>query len=356
MVMSLLKNARMYTLKISFSFIFLVTFLACGDTDPSRDFGILLEEGGKKFQMNQQVGIRLKNTSGRQVDSVRYTIGDMPLEAPQGKVTLTAPTLGKKVLGARIYSEGETFEVQKEILLLAAQKPEIYTYEVVNTFPHDQQAFTQGLEFSGDTLYESTGRKGASTLRQVDFRTGEVLKVTPLEKQYFGEGLTVWNDTIFMLTWQEGTGFYFNRDNLERLGSFKYGNSKEGWGLCNDGRRLYKSDGTERIWILNPSTLREEGYIETVTDRSAFNKANELEYVDGKIYANVWQKESMMIIDAKTGAIEGVVNFGGLSDQVTQHKDLDVFNGVAYHPERETFFVTGKNWDKLFEVRIFKRE
>jgi glutamine cyclotransferase len=117
-----------------------------------------------------------------------------------------------------------------------------------------------------------------------------------------------------------------------------------------------KSDGTQRIWKLNPSTLEEEDYIETVTDRSVFNKANELEYVGGKIYANVWQKESMMIIDAQTGAIEGVVNFGGLSKEVTQHRDLDVFNGVAYHKGRQTFFVTGKNWDKLFEVRIVKRD
>jgi glutamine cyclotransferase len=162
-------------------------------------------------------------------------------------------------------------------------------------------------------------------------------------------------DTIYMLTWKAGTGLLFDRTSLRQLGSFRYGKSKEGWGLCNDGKKLFKSDGTQRIWILDPETLQEEEYIETVTDKSVFNKANELEYVNGKLYANVWQKESMMIIDAETGAIEGVVNFGGLKQRVTPHKDLDVFNGVAYHPGRETFFVTGKNWDKLFEVRILKR-
>ena len=159
-----------------------------------------------------------------------------------------------------------------------------------------------------------------------------------------------------MLTWQARTGFMFDRQTLRRLGSFRYGESQEGWGLANDGKRIFKSDGTQRIWILDPATLREDGYIETVTDKSVFNKANELEYLDGKLYANVWQKESMMIIDAASGAIEGVVNFGGLKERVGQHRDLDVFNGVAYHPGRNTFFVTGKNWDTLFEVRILKKD
>jgi glutamine cyclotransferase len=177
-----------------------------------------------------------------------------------------------------------------------------------------------------------------------------------LERQYFGEGITIMGDSLYMLTWQSNTGFIYDANSLERLGSFNYGDSREGWGLCNDGTQIYKSDGSAKIWKLNPLTLRETGFIETVTNTSIFNKANELEYVDGKIYANVWRKPSMMIIDAATGVIEGVVNFGGLRDKVTQHPELDVFNGVAYHRERETFFVTGKNWDRLFEVRIIPRD
>ncbi len=125
--------------------------------------------------------------------------------------------------------------------------------------------------------------------------------------------------------------------------------------LTNNGEKILKSDGTERIWFLNPETLAEEGYIETVTNKSVFNMANELEYINGKIYANVYQKPSVMIIDAQSGAIEGVINFGGLKEKVTKHAELDVLNGVAYHPERKTFFVTGKNWDKMFEVKITKK-
>jgi glutamine cyclotransferase len=346
----------MSVLKILKATVALTLFIACGESNPANNFTIELQEGGTKFQEGQQVNLQIKSKAGQQVDSARYFLDDRPLPMEAGKVILKAPTLGNKKLQARIYSEGETIDLEKEILLLAQEQPEIYTYEIINSFPHDRNAFTQGLEFHGDTLYESTGRKGTSSLRKIDYRTGRVLKSVDLEKTYFGEGITILGDTIYMLTWQEGTGFLFDRESLGKIGSFRYGKSREGWGLCNDGKHLYKSDGTQRIWLLDPATLEEKGAIQTVTNRSVFNKANELEYVDGKIYANVWQKESMMIIDAGSGAIEGVVNFGGLSKQVTQHRDLDVFNGVAYHPERKTFFVTGKNWDKLFEVRIVKRD
>ena len=163
------------------------------------------------------------------------------------------------------------------------------------------------------------------------------------------------DNKVIQLTWQNKIGYVYNSKDLSKIESFSYGESKEGWGLCNDGNRIYKSDGTEKIWILNPETYIEEDHIETVTNKSIFNKANELEFVDGKIFANVWQKESMMIINATSGAIEGVVNFSGLKSKVEQHDALDVLNGIAYHPERGTFFVTGKNWSKLFEVIITKK-
>ncbi len=334
---------------------FLVFFLACGDDDPSRGFRLDTEPGGKRFQVGNTIAVSVKNRTDREADSVSYFLDEQRLDNVQGRLTLQAGRLGEKTLRAEVFSEGETIRLEKEIELLAARAPEIYTYEVIQTYPHDRDAFTQGLEFRGDTLYESTGQKGASSLRKVDFRTGEVLARVDLDRQYFGEGITILGDTLYMLTWQNGNGFMYDPETLDPIGSFAYGESREGWGLCNDGQRIFKSDGTQRIWLLDPRTLEETGHIETVTDKSVFNKANELEYVDGKIYANVWQRPSMMIINAASGAIEGVVNFSGLENQVTQHEQLDVFNGVAYHPGRQTFFVTGKRWDKLFEVRILKR-
>ncbi|MEK9517532.1 MAG: glutaminyl-peptide cyclotransferase, partial [Flavobacteriaceae bacterium] len=219
-------------------------------------------------------------------------------------------------------------------------------------------AYTQGLEFYRDTLYESTGLKGKSSLRKVDFKTGEVYKQIALDQVYFGEGISILNDKLYQLTWQGNMGFQYQPDQLKMERSFSYQNSKEGWGLCNDRQRLYKSDGTHQIWILDPQTQKEMDKIQVMTDKNALKKINELEWVDGKIYANTYQfkKEVGIIIDPQSGAVEGVIDFSGLKSKVEQVSNLDVLNGIAYHPKRKTFFVTGKNWSKLFEVKILPKE
>lgn len=342
------------------SFIgFLLFFLGCGgDADPSKYFSIQLEDN--KLQQNQKVGVALKNKKDIEISEVHYYMDGEELPLEDGKLTMNVKTLGNKTLVAKFNIEEQPVEVEEKIRLLAASTPEIYTYEVINTYPHDPMAYTQGLEFSNGVLYESTGKRGASTVRKINFETGEILQKIDLENTFFGEGITILNNKLYQLTWQSRMGFVYNPENLEQIKTFTYGESREGWGLCNDGEKLYKSDGTEKIWFLDPETLEEQGYIETVTNKSIFNKANELEYVNGKIYANVYQKESMMIIDATSGAIEGVVNFGGLKNKVNRGPEWDdtnsVLNGVAYHKEKETFFVTGKNWDKLFEVKIRKKD
>jgi len=347
---------------MNFTKFFILSLLALmynscggGNTTTSELFSIELEGNKTKFQQHDKVKISIKSKKGTAIDNVVYSIDNKVVNLENGSISLNFERLGNKEIKAEISYDGTKGEVDKTIKVLAANPPAVYTYEIVNTFPHDIKAFTQGLEFHQDTLYETTGKKGRSSLRKVNFNTGEVLQQVDLDNAYFGEGLTVLNDKIYQLTWQSGTGFVYRLSDLKKTDSFKYGASKEGWGLCNDGEHLYKSDGTEKIWLLNPETLVEEGYIQTVTNKSVFNKANELEYVDGKIYANVWQKESMMIINATSGAIEGVINFSGLKEKVTAHKELDVLNGVAYHPGRKTFFVTGKNWDKMFEVTLRKK-
>ncbi len=346
--------------KILSSLCLLVFFLGCGgNADPSKLFSIELEGKQSKFQQNQEVGVAIKNKKNIEIEAIIYSIDGKTLPLSNGKIKLDMPTLGNKNLVAKINLGEESVEITKKIRLLSAKAPEVYTYDIINTYPHDTKAYTQGLEFHNGILYESTGKKGASTVRKVNFKTGEILQKIDLDNSVFGEGITLMNDKLYNLTWRSGIGYVFNPSNLEKIKNFSYGNSREGWGLCNDGSKLYKSDGTEKIWFLNPETLEEQGYIETVTNKSIFNKANELEYVDGKIYANVYQKESMMIIDATSGAIEGVINFGGLKGKVKKGPEWDennsVLNGVAYHKERGTFFVTGKNWDKLFEVNIRKK-
>ncbi len=346
----------MHSIKIA-TFCIALLFLGCGDdSKPSSMFSLKIENNTSEFHAGQSIGVTLEKKEDIPVDKVVYVIDGQELPSEGGKVSLDIVKLGNKELTAKVTHEGKTTEISRDIRVLAKTPPEIYTYEIINEFPHDIKSFTQGLEFHGDVLYEGTGHKGESYLRKINFTTGEVLQQIDLEEAYFGEGITILGNNIYQLTWKGKVGFIYDLATFTRKGSFQYGKSTEGWGLCNDGQKIYKSDGTEKIWLLNPDNLTEEGYIETVTDKSVFNKANELEYVDGKIYANVWQKESMMIIDAKSGAIEGVVNFGGLKSRVKKHDKLDVLNGIAYHPERETFFVTGKNWDKLFEIRIMKKD
>ncbi|MGN7513962.1 MAG: glutaminyl-peptide cyclotransferase [Allomuricauda sp.] len=337
----------------------LLFFLACGgNADPAKNFSIQLEN--KSIQQNGQLGVALKNKKGIEISDLHYYIDDKEMPVENGKLTLDLSTLGNKTLVAKFKIEEQNVAVEKDFRLLAAAAPEVYTYEIVNSYPHDTGAYTQGLEFHEGTLYESTGKKGASTVRKVNFETGEVLQQIDMDASVFGEGITIMNDKLYQLTWQSGLGYVYDISNLEKIKNFTYGKSREGWGLCHDDEKIFKSDGTEKIWFLDPETLEEQGYIETVTNKSIFNMANELEYVDGKIYANVYQKESMMIIDATSGAIEGVINFGGLKSKVKKGPEWDegnsVLNGVAYHPERETFFVTGKNWDKLFEVEIRKKD
>ncbi len=343
-------------------FIFIpIIFLACGSGNQKASslFEIVLEGDSKQINQNDELAVSIKNKKEKEIENVTYSIDGRAIALNGSKFTVSVPTLGNKILTAKIDFEGETVEVNKNIKVLSEKAPEIYSYTILNEYPHDTGAYTQGLEFYQDTLYEGTGKKGRSFLRKFDFTTGKVYEQIDLDKSYFGEGITILDDKIYQLTWQSGMGFIYDATNFKKLDNFQYGESREGWGLANDGQKLFKSDGTEKIWFLNPTTLMEEGYIETVTNSSIFNKANELEYVDGKLYANVYQKPSVMIIDSSTGAIEGVINFSGLSDKVSKTADWNatdnVLNGIAYHPGRGTFFVTGKDWDILFEVKIEKK-
>lgn len=336
-------------------------FIACGSGNQKASslFEINLAENAKQVNQNNEVGIKINNKKQKEIESVIYSIDDVEVPLNNDKLLISVPKLGNKVLTAKITFEGETVEINKNIKVLSEKAPEIYTYTIINEYPHDTAAYTQGLEFYNDTLYESTGKNGQSFLRKLNYKTGEVYKQIDLDKSYFGEGITILNNKIYQLTWKSGLGFIYDLNTFKKLDNFQYGKSREGWGLTNDGGKIFKSDGTEKIWILNPDTMTEEGYIETVTNSSVFNSANELEYVDEKIYANVYQKPSVMIIDSKTGAIEGVINFSGLSDLITKTENWDklnyVLNGIAYHKERQTFFVTGKFWNKMFEVKIQKK-
>ena len=270
-------------------------------------------------------------------------------------ISLNNFKLGKQSIEATIFFNGEKQNTSTSVTILNNEAPKLFTYKIINEYPHDITSYTQGLEFYKDTLYESTGQNKESKLRKVNYKTGEVLKNINLADEFFGEGLTILNDKIYQLTWQQGTGFVYDVNTFEKISSFKYSNSKEGWGLTHNEHSIYKSDGTEKIWLLNPETLAEEEYIQVFTNKGKIIGINEMEWIDGKIFANRYQKDGVAIINPKNGAVIGVIDFTPLKKRVTQHDGLDVLNGIAYNPKTKTVFVTGKRWDKLFEVEITEK-
>jgi len=224
-----------------------------------------------------------------------------------------------------------------------------YGYRIVNRYPHDRTAFTQGLEYREGVLYEGTGLNGRSTLRKVKLETGEVLQQVKLGNAFFGEGITVLPHQIVQLTWQAGMGFVYDRDTLRTSRTFNY--PGEGWGLTNDGRRVYMSDGTAQLRRWDPATLQEQQRI-TVRDGSKeIASLNELEWVKGEIYANVWQTERIARISPEDGRVVGWINLTGLLDEA-ERPQVDVLNGIAYDAAKDRLFVTGKLWPTLFEIQL----
>jgi glutamine cyclotransferase len=229
-------------------------------------------------------------------------------------------------------------------------QPDIPTfrYKVVNTFPHDPQAFTQGLEFHDGYLYEGTGLKGKSSLRRVELRTGRILQIHRLPSEYFGEGITILGDKIFQLTWQNGVCFVYDRRTFRQIAQFRY--DGEGWGLTNDGMRLIMSDGSEVITFRDPDTFAEVRKITVRAQGRPVKNLNELEYIEGEIWANIWYSDIIARIDPSTGIVKAWVDMEGLP---VKDRDIEaVMNGIAYDRQNKRLFVTGKNWDKLFEIEL----
>ncbi|MDB6121665.1 MAG: glutamine cyclotransferase [Pedosphaera sp.] len=225
-----------------------------------------------------------------------------------------------------------------------------YSFEVINTFSHDTNAFTQGLIFLNGALLESTGLNGQSTLRKVDLKTGAVLKQVEVPPQYFAEGMTVLNGKIFQVTWQNHEGFVYDLETFQLERQFLY--DGEGWGLTTDGESLILSDGTDQIRFLDPITMKVRRTIKVYDHDHPFNRLNELEYVKGEIYANIWGANFIVRIDPATGKVLGVINFTGLLAPQDYRPGTDVLNGIAYDAAGDRLFVTGKRWPKLFEVRL----
>jgi glutamine cyclotransferase len=230
----------------------------------------------------------------------------------------------------------------------------VYSYNIVNTYPHDRDAFTEGLVFENGVLYEGTGLWEHSTLRRVELETGDILQIRELSDQFFGEGITIYGDKIIQLTWQSNIGFVYDKNSFELLQEFNY--STQGWGITHDGTRLIMSDGTSTLHFLDPQTFEEIGHLEVFDNDGPVTRLNELEYVQGEIYANVWQTDRIARIAPETGRVVGWVDLGGLLTAEDRSEPVDVLNGIAYDAETDRLFVTGKLWPKLFEIELVSPE
>ena len=334
-----------------FSFSFTLIVLSACSSKQSLHYQITTTSSSKNPTINDTIFLSINpSVENKQLN---FYFNDEILQVPY----LIASKTGEQTVKAVFETANGSKEATKNIRVFAPNKPKVYGYKLIKSYPHDINAYTQGLEFVNGILFESTGQYGNSSLRKVNFKTGEVIQKLPIDKAYFAEGITHFDNKIIQLTWKKNIGFVYNPDDLTMEKSFSYTKSPEGWGLCSDGTFLYKTDGSQKLWKLDPKTFQELSSKDIVTHNTFLSKVNELEYVEGKMYANTYQfnKDVVVIFDPLTGIVSGAVDFSGLKKQVSQHNRLDVFNGIAYHPERKTFFVTGKYWDKLFEVKIIEK-
>lgn len=231
-----------------------------------------------------------------------------------------------------------------------AQTAPVRSYKIVRSYPHDPAAFTEGLEFHNGELWESTGYNGASNIRRVDLATGKVLENHPLSSLYFGEGITFFGDRLFQLTYMNGVGFIYDPKTFKQLDTFHY--PGEGWALTHDGKRLIMSDGSSALRFIDPVGFREQGRLVVREGTQPISRLNELEWIEGEIWANIWTKEIVARIDPRSGQVNSWVDFTGLRKQAGCGESCDVMNGIAYDAPRKRIFVTGKYWPKIFEIQV----
>jgi glutamine cyclotransferase len=226
----------------------------------------------------------------------------------------------------------------------------VYEYKIINIYPHDSTAYTQGLVYDGKDLYESTGLYGNSTVRRVELETGRIQKIYRMPAKYFGEGMTIWKNQLVQLTWKSMVGFVYNKSNFNQIGDFYY--DRDGWGITNDSQRLIMSDGSDTLYFMNPDTFSDEGLIKVKENGKPVYQLNELEFINGKVLANIYLDDRIAIISPETGAITGWIDLQGLSARENNLGKVDVLNGIAYNARRDTLLVTGKFWPELFEIEI----
>lgn len=326
------------------------------DRSKERSVSFISPLDGSTVVSDKAITLKTDAESGT-FDSISYYVDEKFVASRTDTQGVKVPTnglpFGARLISAVIYTKDDSIKINTNIQLLPSKAPVKYNYEVVNTFSHDTSSYTQGLEYHDGIFYESDGERGQSSLRKVEVKTGKVLKKTDIPAPYFAEGITIVGDKIIMLTYQENVGFVFDKNNLTKVGEFPHRiGTGEGWGLAFDGTHILNTDGSNVIYLLNKDTYQVQNSIEVYDTNGPVNNLNELEYIDGKIYANVYMQDRIIIIDPKTGGVVGEFNLQDLAPYKDRADTGYVLNGIAWDAKGKRLFVTGKKWNKLFEIKI----
>jgi glutamine cyclotransferase len=317
---------------------------------------------GDNVVIGSQFYAKVKVADPQNVNEITYLLDGKLLKKVKGLDSVSISThnlrLGYRIITA-IVGRNSVLDTININIVLSVNKPSVQLkYEVINSFPHQTTAYTQGLSYIDGRLLESTGLKGESELKYVDLRSGKDLHKIKLPSAYFGEGSVKVGNKIIMLTWQENLGLVFDAKTLKQVTTFPYEKSREGWGLTFDGKQILRSDGSNRIWFMNAKTYKEEDFLEVYDANGAVNSLNELEYINGKIFANVYQTSKVLQINAQSGAVEAEIDLSALVPKnffkTTDEQQDNVLNGIAWDEKEKRLFVTGKKWPKLYEIKLIK--
>lgn len=349
------------TFSLILVFCFFITFFSCSNSsDRSRKPVSTIEvqplKNNYAFGENVSVNVKTKVKDG-EIESVKlYLNNQLIKESKELDFTVNEIKLNKLGLGNFTVEATKTDGLKNSrsqvVNIISDLVPEKLTYKIVNTFPHSKKHYTQGLEFYNNILYEGTGEYGTSGIFKTKLETGNIEQSKMLDAKYFGEGITILNDKLYQLTYKTKKGFVYQLSDFAVIDSFQF-QSDEGWGLTNDGTNLIMSDGTHVLTWLNPNNYSVVKTLQVANNKGIINNLNELEYIKGTIYANVYTTDLIVTIDPETGKVLSEINLAGIVDMYKNQKDpIDYMNGIAYLEKSNRFFITGKYWPKIFEITL----
>jgi glutamine cyclotransferase len=344
----------------------------CSHNNQQENSLAISPDAGTTYKAGDVVSVKVHYTADIKPDSVVYLVDSVKIGSLKDSSVLSLKTdtmvMGPRLITAKIYQGGKDQDISTNIVVFPAKAPVPYTFKVIKTFAHDTSCYTEGLIYQDGYLYESGGGQsknppgqnvdlsiGQSSLRKVDLNTGKIVQKIMDDPTVFGEGISIVGNKIIQLTWKNPKlGYIYDKGSFKLLSTFNNNIGVEGWGLCFDGSKLYLDDSTNRIWFIDKNSWRAIGYIDVYDDKGPVDSVNELEYIDGKLYANVYQTNNIVVIDPKTGAVLEKIDMSSLYPE-PRTPPAEVMNGIAYDQPGKRIFVTGKKWPHLYQVEFVKK-